>query len=104
MKFPYTIFTILLVTPLTLSANDDTQVIDALSKDTSEITSSDLKMQSFESCQAFEDVMEAYIKDYWDTYYRGNKMWYSHDAVMMERSVSEEMALDTVSPVAEGLG
>jgi hypothetical protein len=41
-----------------VQASDDTQVIDALKKDQSSLSAKDLKLQSFESCSAFEDILE----------------------------------------------
>lgn len=50
--------------PLVSFANDDTSIIDALQEETS-IKTGTLQMQTFESCEAFEDVMGIYIKEYW---------------------------------------
>ena len=81
---------LILLTALSVHANDDTQVIDALVEDSEALESADLKMQSFESCQAFEEVMEWYIQDYWGSSYRwrGN-IWIQDDMILEDMSLGE---------------
>lgn len=47
------------------AATDDTSVIDELSKETTQVLDRDITLKTFESCQAFENVMEEYVKSYW---------------------------------------
>ena len=47
------------------ASTDDTSVIDELSKETTQALSRDIKLKSFESCKAFEDVMQEYVSSYW---------------------------------------
>lgn len=47
------------------AATDDTSIIDELSKETTQVLERDIKLQTFDSCKAFEDVMEEYVKSYW---------------------------------------
>ncbi|MCH8518974.1 beta-propeller domain-containing protein [Candidatus Gracilibacteria bacterium] len=105
MKKIFLSFCLILLAPSIIYASDDTQVIDALKKDSSELTSSDLKMQSFESCKAFEDVMETYIKDYWETYYKGQRggVWFGSDNIIMEDSSTSDMRSESATP-ADGMG
>lgn len=60
------ILSVSLIAPLSANDRDDDSVIDALNKETTKQLEQDINMKSFDSCQAFEDVMELYIKDYWE--------------------------------------
>lgn len=78
---------------------EDTSIIDELEKNTSVASQSDYKMQSFESCDAFEEVIEWYMKTYWennykDRYYRWGFGW----PIMLEMQVdSESVSNDMMS-------
>lgn len=47
------------------ASTDDTSVIDELSKKTTQVLDRDITLKTFDSCKAFEDVMEEYVKSYW---------------------------------------
>lgn len=56
---------------------DDDSIIKELDKNNTQELEVDFSLKSFDSCQAFEDVMEDYLKMYWENsykdygYYRG---------------------------------
>jgi hypothetical protein len=56
-------------------------------------------MKSFDSCDAFEDVMETYIKSYWENNYKNQKyrVYSTMEPMMMEMEVMEDSAVDSVS-------
>ncbi len=47
------------------ASTDDTSVIDELSKETTQVLDRDITLKTFDSCKAFEEVMEEYVKSYW---------------------------------------
>lgn len=48
------------------AATDDTSIIDELSQSNTKAITTDVRMKTVQSCKAFEDVMEEYMKDYWE--------------------------------------
>ena len=48
------------------AATDDTSIIDELSASNTQKVERDIQLKTFESCQAFEDVVEEYMKSYWE--------------------------------------
>jgi len=87
---------------------DDDSIITELDKQTTQELQIDFKMKSFESCDVFEDVMETYMKSYWENNYKGWNYyrWFS-EPMMMEMEVMEDSAVSTVSAkssLAEGVG
>ena len=70
------------------ASTDDTSVIDELSKETTQVLDRDITLKTFDSCKAFEEVMEEYVKSYWKNN-KGN--WdYRVYSPMMEMSVMED--------------
>tara|TARA_B110000977_G_C10736016_1_gene361026 strand:+ start:195 stop:389 length:195 start_codon:yes stop_codon:yes gene_type:complete len=55
-------------------------------------------MKSFDSCSAFEDVMETYMKSYWENNYQNRDYRFYGEPVLMEMSVQEEsLSLDSLA-------
>jgi hypothetical protein len=52
-------------------------------------------MKSFESCDAFEDVMETYMKSYWENNYKNQKYRTFNEPMMMEMTVDQEASFDS---------
>lgn len=76
----------------TVSASiDDTSVIDAFSGSTQELKT-DIWLESFQSCQDLESVMEEYMKEYWKLNYKKNR-WGSIP-IISEKTVNSQN-LDT---------
>ena len=69
---------------------EDTSIIDELNKDEVKELNVDFNLKSFESCDALENVMWDYIKDYWEN----NKSRYNYP--VMYKSLGEPM-VDSVS-------
>jgi len=83
---------------------EDDSIIDALDQENTQVLDIDYSMKSFDSCDAFEDVMETYIKSYWENNYTS---WYIRRGIpevmnmeIMEDSVVEESAKSAVSDSA----
>jgi len=47
------------------AAVEDTSIVDELEKNNVIELQSNFKLQSFETCDNLENVLETYIKDYW---------------------------------------
>lgn len=72
------------------AATDDTSIIDELSSSNTEKLEKDITLKTFESCQAFEDVMEDYFKTYWKNNQGNFGYRYFGWPVMEMESVSSE--------------
>jgi len=48
---------------------DDDSIIDELNKQNTQKLDVDFSLKSFDSCDSFEDVMEDYLKMYWENNY-----------------------------------
>ncbi len=69
------------------AAVDDTSIIDELDTANTKELNLDFKMKTFDSCKAFEDVMEEYMKDYWENNYNGQyrgEVMYMQKGLLME--------------------
>lgn len=73
---------------------DDTSIIDELEKNTTEKMEANYSLESFDSCNAFEDVIEGYMKTYWENSYKNYQYRNFWGPVMME---TESMAMDDVT-------
>jgi hypothetical protein len=56
------------------AAVEDDSILKELEKETVKALEFDFKMKKFESCENLEDVMGAYIKEYW----KSNKQRYAY--------------------------
>jgi hypothetical protein len=54
-------------------------------------------MKSFDSCDAFEDVMETYMKSYWENNYKNQKYRTFDMPMVMEMSIEDSSGSETVS-------
>jgi hypothetical protein len=66
-------------------------------------------MKSFDSCDAFEDVMETYMKSYWENNYKNRQYRMFDEPIvvnmeMMEDSAVESESVSAKSVVADGVG
>lgn len=77
MKHIYFLLVALLLFPMWVFANDieDDSIILELDASKVEELDIDISMQSFDSCDAFEDVIEEYIKSYWENSRNNNWFW-----------------------------
>ena len=91
----------LLMSVWTLSATtEDNSIIEELSSGNTPVLEQDFKMKTFDSCQAFEDVMEEYVKDYWkDNYKNGGFQYFRGGPEIMEMAVED--AVTPVTPTAQ---
>lgn len=81
---------------------DDDSIIEELNKSNTKQLDVDFKLKSFDSCQAFEDVMEDYLKTYWENSYKNNRYRTFAEPMMLESvdfsadaEVSEESSAQT---------
>lgn len=88
-------------------AVDDNSIIEELDNTSTERLDIDFKMKSFESCDAFEDVMETYMKSYWKNNYNNNQyrnFWFGGMEVMemaVDDAMVESDAISAKSSVAD---
>ncbi len=91
-----------IIFPMSIFASniEDTSIIDELEKNTPEKIETSYSLSSFESCDAFEDVIEGYMKTYWENSYRNVRYLNFWGPVMME---SESMIMEdsVASPEAK---
>ena len=79
---------------------DDDSIIDELNKQNTQKLDVDFSLKSFDSCDSFEDVMEDYLKMYWENNYGKWGIYYGRPVpMMMEMDFAEEavMADDAVA-------
>lgn len=74
------------------SINDDS-IITEIDKNKVEELSVDFKMKSFDSCDAFEDVMETYMKSYWENNYK-DRQYRMYAEPMMMNMAMDDMAFE----------
>jgi len=75
---------------------DDDSIITELEKIDIPEKKLDFSMNSFDSCSAFEDVMEEYLKTYWENSYN-NRRDFLYSPVMMEAEMVEDSAVSAKS-------
>jgi len=75
---------------------EDTSIIDEIEKNTSVEQKSNYTMQSFESCDAFEDVIETYMKSYWENNYKNGyyRWWGIGWPILMEMESVDSAVMD----------
>ncbi len=86
---------------------DDDSIIDELEKEETKELEVDFKMKSFDSCSAFEDVMEEYIKSYWENNYKNGFSYrggFGPEIMEMAVQDSESSSVTAKSAVADGVG
>jgi len=90
------LFASVILCPVSIFAADidDTSIIDELEKNTTEKMEANYSLESFDSCDAFEDVIEGYMKTYWENSYKNYQYRNFWGPVMME---TESMAMDDVT-------
>jgi len=76
---------------------DDTSIIDELEKSKVEQADASYTMQTFDSCDAFEDVMEKYMKDYWENSYKNNRFTRFWGPVIMEMESMSDSAVSNTA-------
>jgi len=77
------------------AAIDDNSIIDELTQENTQELGIDYTLKNFESCSAFEEVMEEYYKSYWENN-SGNRGWYnvfSMQPEMMEMDAMSDQAV-----------
>lgn len=79
---------------------DDDSIIEELNKSNTKQLDVDFKLKSFDSCQAFEDVMEDYLKTYWENSYKNNRYRTFGEPMMLE-SVDFAADAEQSAPSAE---
>jgi len=76
--------------------SEDNSIITELEKNQTQQLEVDYSMKSFDSCDAFEDVMEDYIKLYWENNYKNGynyRGWWIPEVQFMEmESMSDSVA------------
>lgn len=98
---------LLFVNPL-FAAVDDNSIIEELDSKNLEKLSQDIKLQTFESCDALENVMEDYMKMYWENS-QSRWGWAVPFGGMVDNVIMESVQSDAVSEkvsnvAADGLG
>ncbi len=97
------VLSVSLIVPLSANDVDDNSVIDELDTVNTQTLDLDFKMKTFESCDAFEDVMEGYMKTYWENTYKGKINHFRSfpgEPEVMEMSVEEQGISESVSPTS----
>lgn len=74
---------------------EDNSILDEVEKTEFEESNLDITMKSFESCDAFEDVMEKYIKEYWKNSYQ--ERHFDIMPMMMRGEIMESVSEDSSS-------
>lgn len=85
----------------------DDSIIDELNNANTKEIERNYKMKNFESCAAFEEVLEWYIQDYWENNYSwGYNVFRSSSSWMpevMEMSIEQEAIAEPSAPVSADL-
>jgi len=80
---------------------DDSSIIDELDKNSSEQIEVDYSLQGFESCDVFEDVVEDYMKTYWENSYKNIRYRNFWEPMMLEmESVDSAVTSDAADSLA----
>jgi inhibitor of cysteine peptidase len=72
---------------------EDDSIVTEIDKTVTQELKVDFKMKSFDSCDAFEDVMETYMKSYWENNYKNYN--YRSFGIPMTMEMSVDGALET---------
>jgi hypothetical protein len=87
---------------------EDTSIIDELEKNNPQVSTSDFKLQTFETCSDMQNVMKEYIKLYWENsrqnYYFGVNMGITNSIVSDKAVVAEEAMATPASNSENGGG
>lgn len=99
---------IFLFTSYSYAVSEDNSIIEELDAQNTQELNVDFSLKSFQSCEVFEDVMEEYIKMYWENNYKngyGDFRMFS-EPMMMEAEVMEDSAFTSNESVkqADGVG
>lgn len=104
MKYIYIALISMLIFPVWVLANDieDDSITSALDRENTQELSIDFWMKNFDSCDVFEDVMEDYIKSYWENNYKNQRNilyspWILELSVQNEAEVVQDSALSSVA-------
>lgn len=86
----------LLLLPQAWAMTEDNSIIDQLDSKNTKALDIDFSMKNFESCDAFENVMEKYLKSYWENHYKNTRfdIMYSQP-MMMEKTMSSDEAVSS---------
>jgi len=80
---------------------EDTSIIDELEKNTTDTSEVSYTLESFESCEVFEDVIWDYMKTYWENSYKDYRYRSFWGPVMMEmESVDSAVMNDTAQSLS----
>lgn len=77
----------------TFANTEDNSIIEELTKDNVEELNYDFRLKTFESCDAMEEVLEDYVKDYWKNSKGNNR--YQYPIAFMVDDVAEEASFDS---------
>ena len=87
-----------------LAATEDNSILEKLDSSNTKQLEQDFTMKTFESCSAFEDVMEDYMKSYWENNYKGGGFSYFRGSTggpeIMEMAVEDAVAPAVPTPTS----
>jgi len=102
----YITLSVFLFSSVQAADTEDNSILDELNKQNTQELEYDFSLKTFDSCDAFEDVMEDYLKMYWENsykntgYYRGGPVpmleMMETDSVMQSDAVSSKVANEGV--------
>jgi hypothetical protein len=75
---------------------EDNSIIDELTQNNIQQQDADYQLKTFESCSAFEDVMEEYYKSYWEynPYNSGRYKSFSMQSQILESETIADLAMN----------
>lgn len=83
------LITLLCVAWVSATEIEDDSIITEIDKNKVEELSVDFNMKSFDSCDAFEDVMETYMKSYWKNNYKDRQYRMYAEPMMMNMAMDD---------------
>lgn len=84
-----------LLTSYSYAVSEDSSIIDELDAQNTQELDIDFSLKSFQSCEAFEDVMEEYVKTYWENSYKNRYDFKMFSKPLMQAEVMEDSAISS---------
>jgi len=79
------------------AVSEDDSIIEELNSNNTTQPQVDYSLESFQSCDAFEDVMQEYVKLYWENNYKNRDYRIYNDVLGQPMMESNQVASDSVS-------